>query len=151
MPIDEAAKQSTTSCCTEVCYGGIISVPIEDLLMPSRCIALLKDHELQHQRRSAMQTRMENKIADPRLRELLIPQFAAGCRRVTPEEGFLEALQAPKTEVINTPLASFVPEGLKLASGEVRPAEVIICATGFDVSWKPPFPSKLQLYLRTWD
>jgi hypothetical protein len=47
--------------------------------------ALNRDNQYQHTRRAAMQARMEAKIADPELRKKLIPDFPAGCRRVTPE------------------------------------------------------------------
>ena len=47
--------------------------------------ALNRNNEYQHTRRAAMQARMEAKIADPELRKKLIPDFPAGCRRVTPE------------------------------------------------------------------
>jgi len=47
--------------------------------------ALNRDNEYQHTRRAAMKTRMEAKIIDPELRKKLIPDFPAGCRRVTPE------------------------------------------------------------------
>jgi len=35
-------------------------------------------------------------------------------------DGFLEALQVPQTEVLNTPLAGFTEKGLLLSTGEER-------------------------------
>ncbi|ORY90729.1 alpha/beta hydrolase fold-domain-containing protein [Leucosporidium creatinivorum] len=102
--------------------------------------ALNRDNQYQHTRRAAMQARMEAKIADPELRKKLIPDFPAGCRRVTPEDGFLEALQVPQTEVLNTPLAAFTEKGLLLSTGEEREYDVIIAATGFETNFRPPFP-----------
>lgn len=33
-----------------------------------------------------------------------------------------------------------VENGIRLRTGEVVEVDVIVCATGFDVSWKPRFP-----------
>lgn len=77
---------------------------------------------------------------DERLCKALIPQFPLGTRRITPAPGYLEALRAPKTELITQGISSVVPEGLRLESGEVIELDAIICATGFDNTFVPRFP-----------
>ncbi|KAI1767598.1 FAD/NAD(P)-binding domain-containing protein [Hypoxylon sp. FL1150] len=75
-----------------------------------------------------------------RLCKELIPDYPLGCRRVTPGPGYLEALRAPNTTVVTEGIARVVPEGIQLESGEIIKVDAIICATGFDNSFAPPFP-----------
>lgn len=67
--------------------------------------------------------------------------FNVGCRRPTPGTGYLEALVAPKTKVFFETLHSITPHGFKPSSSEAEEnVDVIICATGFDTSFRPRFP-----------
>ncbi|KIW94075.1 uncharacterized protein Z519_05391 [Cladophialophora bantiana CBS 173.52] len=70
----------------------------------------------------------------------LIPDFGVGCRRPTPGVGYLEALVASNNRTIFDPIAEVVEDGIRLNTGELIEVDVIVCATGFDVSWKPRFP-----------
>lgn len=73
--------------------------------------------------------------------DFIIPKFAVGCRRPSPGNGYLEALTAPNVTVITgTEISHIVPEGLVLANGETINVDVFICATGFDLSFRPRFP-----------
>ncbi|KAH0843527.1 putative sterigmatocystin biosynthesis monooxygenase stcW [Fonsecaea pedrosoi] len=74
-----------------------------------------------------------------RLAKALIPTFGVACRRPTPGNGYLEALMAPNTRVITDRIESVVPEGIKLATGEIVKVDAFICATGFDISFCPRF------------
>lgn len=77
-----------------------------------------------------------NPIAD-----FIIPDFAVGCRRPSPGNGYLEALSQPNVTVITgKEISHIVPEGLVLETGEVITVDVLICATGFDLSFRPRFP-----------
>lgn len=42
--------------------------------------------------------------------------------------------------VVLDPIDAVVKEGIRLQTGETVPIDVLICATGFDLSWKPRFP-----------
>ncbi|GAB1310989.1 Sterigmatocystin biosynthesis monooxygenase stcW [Madurella fahalii] len=70
----------------------------------------------------------------------LIPDFALGCRRMTPGQGYLLALTKPNVEVRRSEIKRFVPEGIELDSGEILKVDAIICATGFETSFRPRFP-----------
>lgn len=76
----------------------------------------------------------------PELRDLLLPSFALGCRRPTPGTGYLEALCADNCEVIWGDLDSFTKTGIKSADNQTRDFDVIIAATGFDMSFVPRWP-----------
>jgi len=78
---------------------------------------------------------------DPRLIEKIIPKdFNPGCRRPTPAPGYLEALIADNTTVFTENIKKITPTGFVDQEGREYDVDVIICATGFDTSWKPNFP-----------
>lgn len=74
------------------------------------------------------------------LAQKLIPDFPVGCRRPTPGTGYLEALCAENTEIVWGELGSFTSTGILSADGSSRDFDVIICATGFDMSFTPRWP-----------
>ncbi|KXJ91657.1 hypothetical protein Micbo1qcDRAFT_233085 [Microdochium bolleyi] len=100
--------------------------------------------------RAQLEARMKTLIADPALREMLIPKFEVGCRRINPGEPYLAALQEPTVQPVFEPIERITPRGVvvKRAGGregeggsrEERPADVIIAATGFNTSFRPRFP-----------
>lgn len=78
---------------------------------------------------------------DPRLVDKIIPKnFNVGCRRPTPGNGYLEALVGEKTTVFTETIGSVTPNGFKDSEGNEYEVDVIICATGFDTSYRPQFP-----------
>lgn len=77
---------------------------------------------------------------DEKLCAALIPTYPLGCRRITPAPGYLQALAKPNVEIVTQGMKRFVPEGIELQSGEVIKVDAIICATGFDLSFRPRFP-----------
>jgi cation diffusion facilitator CzcD-associated flavoprotein CzcO len=60
--------------------------------------------------------------------------------RFTPGDGFLEALVAPNATVITEEIECVTPLGIKTVDGVEHAVDVIVCATGFDVSQRPAFP-----------
>lgn len=76
----------------------------------------------------------------PDLATKLIPAFPVGCRRPTPGTGYLEALCAANTEIVWGELGCFTETGIRSADGTERNFDVIICATGFDMSFVPRWP-----------
>lgn len=86
---------------------------------------------------------MRRKLAaKPELAEAIIPKdFAVGCRRPTPGNGYLEALCQDDVDIVLGGIAEITPEGIKTADGKEHKVDIIVCATGFDVSWKPAYPT----------
>lgn len=71
----------------------------------------------------------------------IIPDFAVGCRRITPGVGYLESFSKPNVRVItNANIDHVDTSGLVMANGKRIEVDTIICATGFDVSFSPRFP-----------
>ncbi|CAK7223478.1 hypothetical protein SCUCBS95973_005193 [Sporothrix curviconia] len=77
---------------------------------------------------------------DERLCKALIPDYALGCRRMTPAPMYLQTLRQPNVQVVTQGIRRVLPNALELASGEVIEVDAIVCATGFDVSFCPRFP-----------
>ena len=76
---------------------------------------------------------------DPILTEKLIPSFDLGCRRMTPGAGYLQSLNKENVQVVTESVVKFTKNGLVDESGTEHVVDVVICATGFDVSFTPHF------------
>lgn len=70
------------------------------------------------------------------LHEKLIPKWKLGCRRLTLGEGYLEALQEPNVTVEISPIQEINDKGI-VTTASTEEVDIIICATGFDVSFRP--------------
>jgi len=78
---------------------------------------------------------------NPRLIDKVIPKnFNVGCRRPTPGNGFLECLVGEKTTCYTENIGGITANGFLTADGTEVEVDVIICATGFDTSFRPQFP-----------
>ncbi|KAH8589603.1 hypothetical protein B0O99DRAFT_725009 [Bisporella sp. PMI_857] len=103
--------------------------------------AMLRDHPFQKMGRQMVEESMAKKLKnDPALVKRLIPDFPMGCRRLGPGEGFLEALTAENVTIAESGAATFTEKGIRCEDGAEYEVDVIICATGFDVSFRPYFP-----------
>lgn len=76
----------------------------------------------------------------PDILDTLLPDFPVGCRRLTPGPGYLEACQAPNVDFIGMPIKQITSAGIETGDGRVREVDLIICATGFDVSRQGELP-----------
>ncbi|KAK5049830.1 hypothetical protein LTR84_003948 [Exophiala bonariae] len=86
-----------------------------------------------------MRTRLGPKHKE--LADKLIPTtFGFGCRRPTPGTGYLEALTKENVTVELDSLAEVTETGIRTKSGTFYELDAIICATGFETSWRPRFP-----------
>ncbi|KAL1888473.1 hypothetical protein Sste5346_009517 [Sporothrix stenoceras] len=74
-----------------------------------------------------------------KLKEFIIPKWAPGCRRISPGDGYLEALVKPNVEPVFGPLKNVTKEGIVTADGQLHKMDIIVCATGFKVAFKPAF------------
>lgn len=101
---------------------------------------------------------LDKLIRDPKLRELLTPTYPGwfpldprtnppssyaiymlvGCRRLTPHEHYLDALQLPTTTIVKAPIEKFTDKGI-VAGGVEYECDVIIKATGFGTLFKTHF------------
>ncbi|KAL4804106.1 hypothetical protein BDV18DRAFT_153494 [Aspergillus unguis] len=77
---------------------------------------------------------------DPELCRKLIPSWEVGCRRVTPGPGYLESFSKPNCNLSDSPITHISSNAVHTADGQAFECDVVICATGFDVSHRPKFP-----------
>jgi len=84
-----------------------------------------------------MQKRLNHNAA---LIDTIIPDFPVGCRRLTPGPGFLEALVRDNVEVVSSGIEKIVPGGVQTTDGREIEVDVLVCATGFDTSYRPKLP-----------
>ncbi|KAJ5713998.1 uncharacterized protein N7483_011179 [Penicillium malachiteum] len=68
-----------------------------------------------------------------------IPQWSVGCRRITPGAGYLESLGAENVNVVYGNIDAVTPLGC-VSGGREYPVDALICATGFDTTFRPRFP-----------
>ncbi|OAL05033.1 FAD/NAD(P)-binding domain-containing protein [Phaeosphaeriaceae sp. SRC1lsM3a] len=90
--------------------------------------------------RKSMIDRLGNTEKGRRAAELLLPSFPVGCRRQTPGPGFLEAITQENVEMRWDDVQKVTEKGIITRAGDLKEYDVIVCATGFDTSFKPSFP-----------
>lgn len=78
-------------------------------------------------------------IKDERLAQGFTPKFGFGCRRITPGDPYMEAIQQSNVDVHFTAVASCTEDGVVGADGVERKVDTIVCATGFDNTYRPQF------------
>ncbi|KAF2725703.1 FAD/NAD(P)-binding domain-containing protein [Polychaeton citri CBS 116435] len=99
-----------------------------------------KDTDSQKEAQDTYRARMAEFIKDKRLLDGFTPTFGVGCRRVTPGDPYMEAIQKENVDVHFTHVESCTENGVVGGDGIEREVDTIICATGFDVSYRPRFP-----------
>jgi cation diffusion facilitator CzcD-associated flavoprotein CzcO len=76
---------------------------------------------------------LRRQIADPVLRAKLMPRYTLGCKRVLLTSDYYPALTRSNVSLQTEGIRAVLPHAIVTASGEERPVDVIIYATGFDV------------------
>lgn len=74
----------------------------------------------------------------PDIAEKLIPSFSPGCRRLTPGDGYIEAFRNDNCSMCWDRIERITPNGIK-AAGKEEHFDIIICASGFDTNFIPPW------------
>ncbi|RFU82007.1 fad nadp-binding domain-containing [Trichoderma arundinaceum] len=99
-----------------------------------------KDTPLQEKLYQNSRETMEKRLNGKKeLASKLVPTFAVGCRRMTPGHGYLEALASDNVVVRSDAIARITPTGIEMVDGTQFTLDAIICATGFDNSYRPSF------------
>jgi len=100
----------------------------------------LKNTQTNNDTHEYMLTQMRSKLQNKYLEERLIPEWSVGCRRLTPGVNYLETLTKPNVSVVYGEINSITPAGCLCDDGKEYPVDILICATGFDTTFKPRFP-----------
>lgn len=91
---------------------------------------------------SVIANRMKEFIPDEKIYRQLLPDFALGCRRLTPGNPFMRAVQKSNVTLHRDAVAKVSGNKVIAYNGEEAEVDTIICATGFDVSYVPAFPMR---------
>jgi cation diffusion facilitator CzcD-associated flavoprotein CzcO len=70
-------------------------------------------------------------IDDPELRRKVTPTDEYGCKRIMLTDEWYAALARPNVELVTERITEILPEGVRIGQ-EVRPADVLVLATGFE-------------------
>lgn len=101
----------------------------------------VKHSEAQEAGRKITTNQMKEKLGnDEDLAAKLTPDYEVGCRRATPGPGYLEAFQRDNVSLVTDPIDHIEVTGIRTTDGTLHEVDAIVCATGFDVSQRPPFP-----------
>ncbi|HET6608627.1 MAG TPA: NAD(P)/FAD-dependent oxidoreductase [Rhodopila sp.] len=73
----------------------------------------------------------KRELDDGALREAVTPDYRIGCKRVLLSNDFLAALNRPNVSVVTDGIDAVTSQAIVTADGSVRPADVLIFATGF--------------------
>jgi len=96
---------------------------------------------LSEQFRQVITDEMNRRMGDghEELRKFIIPKWAPGCRRISPGDGYLEALVQPNVETVFSDIVKCTPGGIVTKDGKEHKMDILVCATGFAVAFKPAF------------
>jgi cation diffusion facilitator CzcD-associated flavoprotein CzcO len=77
---------------------------------------------------------LEKHVADPKLREKLVPSYRMGCKRILLSDDYYPALTRENVDVVTSPIAEFRERSIVTADGAEYPADAVVFATGFDAT-----------------
>lgn len=84
---------------------------------------------------------LRRQVSDPWLRRQLTPDFTPGCKRMLVSSDYYPALQRDNCKLIDWPIATMSPVGIRTSDGVEHHLDAIVFATGFDVHLTgPPHP-----------
>jgi cation diffusion facilitator CzcD-associated flavoprotein CzcO len=84
---------------------------------------------------------LNRQVKDPWLRRQLTPDFTPGCKRMLVSSDYYPALQRDNCKLIDWPIATVSPVGIRTSDGIEHHVDCIVFATGYDVHLTgPPYP-----------
>ncbi len=84
---------------------------------------------------------LHRQVKDPWMRRQLTPDFTPGCKRMLVSSDYYPALQRDNCKLIDWPIATLSPVGIRTSDGVEHHLDCIVFATGYDVHLDgPPFP-----------
>src|ERR1700761_1976408 len=84
---------------------------------------------------------LRRQVKDPWLRRQLTPDFTPGCKRMLISSDYYPALQRDNCKLIDWPIATVSPAGIRTSDGVEHHLDAIVFATGYDVHLTgPPYP-----------
>ncbi len=111
---------------------GLFSNVLKDPAWADNMLAVSEGNEMTRQYALSY---MHQRFADrPDLIEKLTPDFPIFSKRIILDNGWFDALARPNVHLENQAIARILPNGIEAKDGSVFDCDVVICATGFNVS-----------------
>jgi hydroxyversicolorone monooxygenase len=101
--------------------------------------ALMANSAEARKSREHFSARMKNFIPDEEVFSKLLPNYAVGCRRLAPGNPYMRAVQESNVRIHRIGVSKITTKGVIGPEGEEIEVDTIVCATGFDVSFRPRF------------
>ena len=100
-----------------------------------------QNSELSHTFRKVITDEMHRRMGagNEELKSRLIPTWSPGCRRISPADGYLEALVSENVVPVFGEISKVVPEGIITDDGKLHKMDILVCATGFKIAFQPGF------------
>jgi cyclohexanone monooxygenase len=86
-------------------------------------------------------------VTDPATAEKLIPSYPIGTKRQISDTGYYEMYNRPNValeDIRADPIDRITPDGIRLSSGKLIEADIIVFATGFDAMTGPLFGLNIE-------
>ncbi|BCJ29261.1 flavin-containing monooxygenase [Actinocatenispora sera] len=80
---------------------------------------------------------LQRQVADPALRERLLPDYRIGCKRILLSNDFYPALARDNVELVTEGIERIEPHAVRTADGVDHPVDTIVFGTGFEAT-RPP-------------
>ncbi|KAL2802551.1 cyclohexanone monooxygenase [Aspergillus granulosus] len=111
-----------------------------DGIMQERFPIFLRHHPLHAATIPMIKEQVQKQFGERQdLAHMFTPDFSPGCRRPTPAEGFAQALAQDHTGVVTTAIDRFTETGIRTVDGQDHEFDLIVCATGFEVTFAPHY------------
>lgn len=81
---------------------------------------------------------LHRQVKDPWLRRQLTPDFTPGCKRMLVSSDYYPALQKDNCKLIDWPIATMSPVGIRTSDGVEHHLDCVVFATGYDVHLTGP-------------
>lgn len=92
----------------------------------------------------ALRRWMRTQVDDPAVADALVPRYGFGCKRPSMSNTYLRTFNRRNVELVTDPIDHVTAGGVVTASGRERPADLLVCATGFKLMTPGdavPFPT----------
>ncbi|SEP63525.1 Predicted flavoprotein CzcO associated with the cation diffusion facilitator CzcD [Solimonas aquatica] len=74
---------------------------------------------------------LKREIADPVLREKLLPDYPIGCKRLLLSDNYLETMTRANVQLLTQGIRRLTPQGVETTDGQVHEVDAIVYGTGF--------------------
>ncbi|CAD6591305.1 MAG: hypothetical protein ASARMPRED_005303 [Alectoria sarmentosa] len=111
-----------------------------ETMMNSIFSVYLQDSRLQKMLKARCINEMKQILQNDDLAEKFIPTYSVGCSRLTPSPGYLETMRKDNVTAVHSAVTELTETGCICENGEEFPLDVLVCASGFDTSYRTRFP-----------